>query len=553
VEAEALIPPPIQVSPVAIIDQQVAEIVREREERDREALRLWEPSEVQDAAHASRAKEKIIYGSNQSGKTTLGTVEAGRAFTGQDPYDKYPKRNGRALLVGKDQKHLGEVFYDKLFREGAFQIIRDADTGKWRAYRPWNPVDVARKSEAQPAPPIIPPRFIQDIAWEDKRRGVPAKVVLTTGWEIIFSTENSAPPQGIALDYVWWDEEVDNELFYPECAARLLRKAGTFVWTATPQTGTAELFDLHERAMAEAGQENPRIAEFQLDVRRNRFIPKEQVDELIEKYKNKPDDYKVRILGEFNHSSYLIYPEFSMDRRAHGCEVFEIPEDWNRWMIVDPGFAVCAVLFMAVPPPHHERGEQRFIYDELYLTNCTAEKFAANVEVKVQGRFFSGFIIDPSSLNQEKIGSGKSLFTQFSDAMTARGIQSRQSGNSFIPANNEQRSGILKVQSWLYHRPDTGRPVLQVFEDRCPNFEREVTRYRRKRNKLDGHVEDKPVDKNDHTCDCLRYIAQHDPRWEKQPAYKKRYAIYDYFKKVQRERDKASGDSRSINFGTRVA
>jgi hypothetical protein len=241
-----------------------------------------------------------------------------------------------------------------------------------------------------------------------------------------------------------------------------------------------------------------------------------------------------------------------MQREAHACKSFDIPEDWNRWMIVDPGFAVCAVLFMAVPPSRHDLADQRFIYDELYLTNCTAEKFAANVEAKVQGRYFTGFIIDPSALKQEKIGTGKSLFHQFSDALQAKGVQSRQTGNSFIPANNEQRSGILKVQSWLYHRPDTGRPVLQVFEDRCPNLEREVSRYRRKR-KPDGTIEDKPVDRNDHTPDCLRYAAQHDPVWEKQPAFKKKSFILEYWKKHQRDRDKESGNSHSINFGTRVA
>jgi hypothetical protein len=119
-------------------------------------------------------------------------------------------------------------------------------------------------------------------------------------------------------------------------------------------------------------------------------------------------------------------------------------------------------------------------------------------------------------------------------------------------ANNDKRAGLLKVQSWLYHRPDTGRPILQVFEDRCPNFEREMRYYRRKR-RPDGTILDEPVDRNDHACDALRYYVMHDPRWEKQPAFKKKSFILEYWKKHQRDRDKESGNSHSINFGTRVA
>jgi hypothetical protein len=545
---EALIPPPIQVSPVAIIDAQLSDIVREREEREREALRLYEPLTTQEAFHRCTAPEVILIGSNRSGKTTAALAEVARAVTGTDPFGKYPVTNGRCVMVAKDQKHIAEVFYDKLFK-GSFKIIRDAQTGKWRALK--RPDDDDRENEAIMVP-LIADRYVADVSWEDKKQGVPKKVILTTGWEITFYTANSAPPQGVALDLVLFDEEIDNRLFYSECAARLGDRRGRFIWSATPQTGTDELFQLHERAIACAADEKPAIVEFHLSISDNRFFHKDEIAKLIEKYKNNPEEYKVRILGEFNHTSYLVYPEFAMDRMAHGCKVFDIPDDWNRWMVVDPGSTVCAVLFFAVPPPQHELADQRFLYDELYLLNCNSEKLAANVAEKVQGKYFTGFLIDPSSVKQDRIGgAGENVFVQYSNALRGKGVECRHSGNSFILANNDKRAGLLKVQSWLYHRPDTQRPVLQVFEDRCPNFEREMRYYRRKR-RPDGTILDEPVDRNDHACDCLRYFVMNDPRWEKQPAFKKRNYVYDYFQKLKRERAKEDGSTR-INFGTRVA
>jgi hypothetical protein len=41
----------------------------------------------------------------------------------------------------------------KLFKPGAFQIIRDEETGKWRVFRPDDPADMDREDEARPAPP----------------------------------------------------------------------------------------------------------------------------------------------------------------------------------------------------------------------------------------------------------------------------------------------------------------------------------------------------------------------------------------------------------------
>ena len=117
-------------------------------------------------------------------------------MTGQDPHGKYPKKNGTAFLVGKDLKHVGKVLYDKLFVPGAFKVIRDKATGRWRAFRPWIPDDAAREEEARRAPSLIPQRLIAEIAWENKKENVPSIVRLSNGWNLHFFSSLGKPPQG---------------------------------------------------------------------------------------------------------------------------------------------------------------------------------------------------------------------------------------------------------------------------------------------------------------------------------------------------------------------
>src|SRR5687768_12996223 len=116
--------------------ERIRELAGELAARRFEALRLYEPLPAAAPFHECAAPEVLVYGSNRAGKTLAVMTEVARAVTAQDPYAKYPVANGRAYIVGKDSKHVAEVFYKKLFRAGAFKIIRDQQTGMWRSVRP---------------------------------------------------------------------------------------------------------------------------------------------------------------------------------------------------------------------------------------------------------------------------------------------------------------------------------------------------------------------------------------------------------------------------------
>lgn len=492
--------------------------------RDMEALNLYRPMPHQERFHASKALERIARGSNRSGKTLSAAVEVARAVTGQDPHDKYPLRDGIWYCVAKSGKEVGGVLYRLLFKPGAFRIIRDKVTNKWRTFYPNDPQDEERRKESRPSPPLIPRRMVKSEAWESKKESIPKMITLTTGWELHFFTSNGKPPHGTAIDGALFDEEIVHDDWYPEIAARLVDKMGRFLWSATPQAGTHQLWQLHLRSMEDEGNDPRQIEEFlylldenihQTDQQRRMFAAKLTDEERA-----------VRVGGEFALMGRRIYPEFTQS--LHGVEPFEVPSDWSWYMVVDPGVQVCAVLFLVVPPeskpeepnapgaglPAALFGDYLYVVGELYLKQCDADKFGDAVEKWMPGKRFIKFIIDGQEARKANAGDGKTTEAFYIDALTKRKISSEVTGSGFEWGSPTPYPGIQAVKMLLKQR-DGKPPVLRVFivtdpdtgkVVNVPNLMNEIQRYQWK--VVDGITTDTPVKKNDHLLDCLRYAAQ---------------------------------------------
>src|SRR3990167_9675551 len=86
---------------VSISEQnELRELAAIKAARIKEALRLYEPQPYQDELHSSRIRTVLMRKGNQVGGTLALAVEIARAVTGQDPYNKYPKRDGVAAVLG---------------------------------------------------------------------------------------------------------------------------------------------------------------------------------------------------------------------------------------------------------------------------------------------------------------------------------------------------------------------------------------------------------------------------------------------------------------------
>ncbi len=490
-------------------------------------------------------------------------MEFARAVTGQDPFGKYP-RSGRAIVVGKDEKHCGEVLYRKLFKPGAFKVIRDPVTRQWRTYNP--ELDYARRKERRNAPPLIPRRFYsdKDIAWSKKREEIPRKVVIRAGrpdeWEVYFFSSLGEAPQGWDIDICWFDEEIEHPTWYPEMAARLVDRSewdseqgrwigGKFVWSATPQAGTIKLFQISQRAGDERGNDHPKVTEHTATLFDNDYLSSKSKQAFLEKLGDNEDEVRVRIYGEFALLGMRVYSEFA-PKGVHGCEPFTVPEDWCRYISIDPGRQVCAVLFGAVAPPHdHEHKGRIYIYDELYIKRCDADTFAERLAAKMLHTPIQEAIIDHRAGRMTEMGSGLTVEEQYKDALRKRHVRfAGPNAPAFTWGSDDVDAGIEAVRGCLVVRD--GHARLQVMKGKCPNFVKEMEEYSYKKDVAHGVVTDKPLQINNHLCDTMRYMASHGLSYKRpRPKQDKKGYAFRYLQDKKAKAREKDGVGRSIRVG----
>jgi hypothetical protein len=498
---------------------QLKDAQAELAQRRIEALRLYEPMPLQEEFHKCMASERLVIGGNRSGKSACSFVEDARAATGSDPYDKYPKENGNLVIIGKNWQHIGMVVYPMLFKAGAFRMIRDEETQQWRAYRPG--ADAHRKRESKPCPPLIPPRLIKDMAWTQKNAGYLNKCELTNGWTIYCFSSEGEPPQGFQADLVHIDEDINNERWVGEMQARLSDRKGRFVWSAMPWSKNDALLGLCERAekAEEEAADKPIIKKFVLRFLDNAHIDDEEKRKNIERWSALgQDELRMRAEGEFTTESTLMYPTFNLSVHSYprdNLPAGQIPPDWTRYVSIDPGHAVMASLFAAVPP------DERFllIYDELYIRNANALIWGEQFAEKVKDQHVHAMIMDMHGGLLRDLGSGRLPHELYTEELKKRNIKAQLTGFGFIPGSDDIPARTALVRQMLHIKGD-GTTKLKILEGSCPNLVREMRRYRKKTTTVNGQVfvTDAPQTRGDvHACQTLEYLCAFEPKYHPPP------------------------------------
>jgi hypothetical protein len=540
--------------------QEMRLLYEERARRRIESLRLYEPLPFQDRFHSCNAKEALIQAGNQVGKSLCAFVEDARAATGQDPYEKYPKENGIMVCLGMDEGHIGRTIHKYLFRQGAFKIIKDLESHQWRAWKPWIEEDWARKDDAQPAPPLIPERFVKRFAWKKRAQHVFEVCELTNGWTIYAMGSKGEPAQGFQADLVHIDEDLERPEWYDEMIARLTMRDGKLRWSALPHSKNDALVNLAERAEDESKDENPSTVVIRATIFDNPFMPESVKEENIKRWKKKgEDEFRKRALGEMITDSVLMYPTFSKD--VHNAVKFEGPrhpiqqmltdnlgeplDGWCRYMVVDPGHSICAVTFWTIPPP--SLGDFVICYDELYLQQCTADKFGDAVARKAYGKTFQAFIMDAHGGRIREIGSGVLPRIQYSKQLEARGISSVDTGYGFLPGSDDIKGREMKLRDWLQIQP-TGYPKMMVSIEKCPNLTREFYRFKKKT--INGFVTDEGNRRgNCHAIETCEYAAAHGLKYITPSAPPKRETVVSRIIQARKEREQKRRMNNSLRNG----
>jgi len=470
-------PPPPPETRKAARASRLQKVLRQLAKRKMEGLQLY--CELPRAApfHASRARIRLADGPNQGGKTLMAEVEVARAVTGTDPHNKYPKSDGVCLCVGYDEEHIGDPMWRKLARPGAFSMIPDEYTGIMRSVRldannplKLDPYDEAYREKWCDAPPLLPPRCIRKIAWQDRGKDIPRHVTTTNNWKILFRSSKGDAVRGIQINLWQFDEEIKNQQFLPEALRGSMRFDGRGFWSATPQSGGVQLYELHLRAVSD----DPDVEAFPLYIVENPFYTDAAKQAFYDSLSE--EERQVRWFGNYAIVGQLVYRTYD-PMVTHGCEPFEVPIDWCVYVIVDPGSQHCGTIFGAIDPDE----KHAWVYDGFDLPGADGRLWAAEVEKRLHGRQVEAFIMDQQMGKCQSVGleAGTTVAQKYFEGLQELDVQPRTEGpmNGFYQGSKDIDGREEAVRSLLAVRgsgPHSGSPKLQVMRGCLPILDRQM-------------------------------------------------------------------------------
>lgn len=422
--------------------------------------------------HKCLRKNRWVFGGNRTGKTECGAVEAVYLCRGIHPYKKN-KSSVDGWVVSLSS-----------------QVQRDVAQRKILNYL--NPdwiVDIVMQSGKKdfPSSGIIDYILIKNVLGGISKLGFKS------------CDQGREKFQGTSLDFVWFDEEPPREI-YIECKMRVLDRQGEIFGTMTPLKGLNWVYD--EIFMNEFS--DPEIWYIQISWQDNPFLSSEEI-KLFENSLSL-EELESRKFGKFVGTGGLVYNEF--DESINVIEPFNVPQSWYDKISIDPGlnnplsahwYAVDFDGNVYVIAEHFESGKN-VEYHSIKIKEICAK---LNWPTSFNGKYSA--LID-SAANQKTLASSQSV----SELFCENGIQVNPN------VNKDLFSGISKVKSYLKNA--SGKSKLFIFKT-CTNLIREIKSYFWGR-------EDRPIKKDDHCLDELRYYIMsrtEAPKMQKEKSNVERY------------------------------
>ena len=490
---------------------------------------LYSPLPQLREFHLSRALWRLCIGSNRSGKTLAAAVEFARAVLGRDPYEKYPKTDGVALVIGLDTEHLG-MLWRKLYLPGAIKTI--VSQGKHRSLQlevSGNDVSISAKDMMQreswrDAPPLIPHDAISGIGWYDRARYIPQTVVLRNNWRLLFVSSRGAVKQGEHYDLVWIDEQIQRPEFFYEAYRGLvgvnLDRRGYGIWSATGQKQNPLLYNL-----AELAKNDPRIQVYKLDIAQNPFLDFDDVERFAAILPE--NERRVRIDGRFAIESWIIYPEF--DAGVHVVKDMKLNPDWTAILALDPGTTRCATVMAAV-----DRDDNIYVYDCVLQEHGNARVWAHALANRGDAESFEWWVIDTRAGRTHGMGSEITVADMYYKAASELGIRPRVHGGlaGFVPGCDDPAVRREILRRYLTRtKENEGKGRIYISES-CGALIHQI-----KMAQFDEKNPRKRIGGSYDLLDALEYLVAMQPRYVQRPAVKRtNVSISDYVRRrnVQR-------------------
>ena len=222
---------------------------------------------------------------------------------------------------------------------------------------------------------------------------------------------------------------------------------------------------------------------------------------------------RIRVYGEEGADRGVVYQEF--DPVGHVCKPFKVPAEWPKWRTFDHGYinpATC--LWVAMIPSGFKFPEDigsrwsgriadreiALVYREFYQSELTVPQQARAIKTlsKYETYRMNGRIVADAAIfarNQSTTGKSRSIAQEFG----AQGIRMKRGKKG---RGADMHAQVTMVRKWFEENKI-------LFFDTCVNavYEHQAWRYKVKKDG-DYSGSEPYVDKDDHTCDALRYLLQ---------------------------------------------
>lgn len=248
---------------------------------------------------------------------------------------------------------------------------------------------------------------------------------------------------------------------------------------------------LHE-VVLDSGKKSTRI--FIPSLVQDNIFMLEYDPDYIDRLDNLPEKERQALkYGDWDIYDGMFFPEFK--RRIHVIEPFEIPNEWNKYISIDYGLDMFAVLFHAIDTKGND-----YVYNEIYQSNLIVSEAAKLLKSypdnnKVKYRYA------PPDLWNRRNDTGKSAAEIF-----------YENGVQLTKCSADRKNGWLAVKEWIkpYETKDeqTGETItnsnLKIFSN-CLNIIRCLPALQHD----DKDVNDVATEPHEltHITDSLRYFC----------------------------------------------
>ena len=245
----------------------------------------------------------------------------------------------------------------------------------------------------------------------------------------------------------------------------------------------------------------------------NKYIM-ERDPNYVKVLENLPEDRKKAMLyGNWDVFDGQFFPEFRRD--VHVIESLDLPKHWNKYIALDYGLDMFAVLFIAV-----DNKGQAYIYNEIHKSDLIVSEACQTLRSYMRGETFKAIYAPPDLWNRNR-DTGKSTFEVFMN-----------NGITLTKAGNSRESGWLAVKEWLKIKKardeQTGEPIeisnIKIFSN-CINLIRCLPQLQHDE-KNPNDVATEPHELT-HITDALRYFCVSRVSPSKEPIKHERTFNFD--------------------------